>query len=326
MGPQRREFGKGAGFRSLLTTACASHLVRPKHVALQSRGAHGCLGRRHEARNPKYFQSWASSGRASAVTTRRFPFALGGATGSVTIRNGVIEIIKTNDRGNIVIEGPSFETETNRWLRLAADVEVESSNGDICHGFVRAHGRHPSYGVDELFERDYAGGGIPQSHGLPESTKDRTYRKYCAYANKDGHVVPVIVVTGSPSVSTWRNWVVMDMRAETDAWREAIKPMTPKIRDRERMDEAEYDRGVAADFQHTAKGCPLDGVELFFMSMVKKRVPSRKGTRMHRVRAFRREKFAGGQSRTRASRSSSRTSGSARCRVHAAIGLRTALT
>lgn len=289
-------YGKGAGFTVWADGERVHRAGKPESCLLFAKTPRtAAWGDGTEARNAPYFPIagvlWASEGcYDSNFKVRR----TGGATGSVRIRDGVIEIVKTNDRGDIIVEGPAFKTATNQWLRLAADVEVESSNGDICHGFVRAHGRRESYAPDELFERDFAGGGIPQSHGLPESPKGRTYRKYCAYANKDGYVVPAIVVTGGASVSIWRRWVVMDMRAETEAWRESIKPAAPKMREKERMDEAEYDRGLAKDIQHTAKVVSENGVSCLYVDGKKVNPVAYKGPHASGEEIPPPEKFAGG--------------------------------
>ena len=137
-------------------------------------------------------------------------------------------------------------------MRLSADVAVSGSNGDYCHGFLRAHGRKPGYGISELFEKDYAGGGIPESLGLPNSPCGQTYRKYASEVAHDGVLTPAIVVAGNPSVSVWSNWSVSSLKAEKQAW--GRKYSTWGLpRERDRIDEAAYDRGLAADVQHTAK-------------------------------------------------------------------------
>lgn len=192
-------------------------------------------------------------------------FKVGGAEGDVRIRNGVICIKRTNDKGCIIVEGPALSAKNDMRLRLAADVEVKNSIGDSCHGFLRAHGKVQCYKPSEDCEADFMAGGIPQSWGLPNSPEGRTYRKYGRHVVKDGSIVPVIVVTGGKSVSEWHNWVVMDLRAETLAWRESIKPFAPKLRDAERQDEATYDAGLAKDVQHTAKVVRENGVSRLYV-------------------------------------------------------------
>ena len=192
-------------------------------------------------------------------------FKVGGAEGNVRIADGVIRIERTNDKGCIIVEGPSLPAKNGDQLRLASDVEVTGSVGDSCHGFLRAHGKVQLYKPSETCERDFMAGGIPQSWGLPESPKGRTYRKYGRHVVKDGTVVPVIVIDGGPSVSTWSNWVVMDMREENKTWREQIKPFAPKIRDSERQDETTYDASLSKDIQHTAKVVRENGVSRLYV-------------------------------------------------------------
>lgn len=192
-------------------------------------------------------------------------FKVGGAEGNVRITGGVIRIERTNCKGCIIVEGPSLPAKNGAELRLAADVEVSGSIGDSCHGFLRAHGKVQLYKPSETCERDFMAGGIPQSWGLPNSPKGRTYRKYGRHVVKDGTIVPVIVIDGGMSVSTWSNWVVMDMREEAKAWREQIKSLAPKIRNGERQEEAIYDVMLAKDIQHTAKVVRENGVSRLYV-------------------------------------------------------------
>ena len=192
-------------------------------------------------------------------------FKVGGAEGSVRIADGVVHIERKNDKGYIIVEGPRLSAKNGALMRLAADVEVGNSIGDSCHGFLRAHGKVQRYKPSETCEHDFMAGGIPQSWGLPESPKGRTYRKYGRHLVKDGSIVPVIVITGGPSVSTWSNWVVMDLREESKAWRAQIKPFAPKIRDGERQSEELYDALLAKDVQHTAKVVRENGVSRLYI-------------------------------------------------------------
>ena len=178
---------------------------------------------------------------------------VGGAEGQVEVRNGVVTIIKTNDKGYLIVEGPEFAAgEQGQAVRLAADVAVTGSHGDYCHGFLRAHGKKAEYGVSELFEKDYGGGGVPESLGLPNSTQGQTYRKYANAVAHDGVLAPAIVVSGSPSVSVWSNWTVSSLKAEQLAWSRKYNTWGVP-REKDRQDEAAYDRALASDVQHTAK-------------------------------------------------------------------------
>ena len=261
------KYGKGAGFSVWADGKEVRRFGRPRSCLLfGDRVRTAGWGDGTASREDFYPYAgirWRGDGcNDSAFTVRK----LGGAEGEVKIRDGEIRIVKTNEKGYIVVEGPAFAAaKANEWLRLAADVEVEDAIGDSCHGFVRAYGERLSYGVSELFERDYSGGGIPYNWGLPESPKGRTYRKYAPYVAKDRKVVPVLIVTGGASVSTWRNWVVMDMAEETRTWRKRVEQRVPKIRDAERQDEATYDAELAKDIQHTAKVVRENGVSRLYV-------------------------------------------------------------
>lgn len=187
----------------------------------------------------------------------------GGAEGEVTISNGVVRIVKTNAKGHLVVSAPEFAVSPKGMaVRLSADVAVSGAHGDYSHGFLRAHGKVARYGVSELFEKDYAGGGIPESLGLPNAPAGRTYRKYGTAVAHDGMLTPCIVIAGEPSVSVWTNWTVSSLAAEKAAWRKTYNTWgVPHENDR--LDVAAYDRGLAADRVHTARVIrSADGPEL----------------------------------------------------------------
>ena len=248
-----RRYGKGAGFsvwadgrevhRAGAPAPCRLFDPRPLTAGWENKDP-------DRKEFPTEGVIWRAAGCADAAFS---VIRAGGAEGSVEVKNGVVRIVKTNEKGYLIVEGPEFATaEPDQSVRLLADVAVTGSNGDYCHGFLRAHGRKPGYGISELFEKDYAGGGIPESLGLPNSPRGQTYRKYASEVAHDGVLTPAIVVAGNPSVSVWSNWSVSSLKAEKQAW--GRKYSTWGVpRERDRMDEAAYDRGLAADVQHTAK-------------------------------------------------------------------------
>ena len=183
-----------------------------------------------------------------------------GAEGEMLVMDGAIRIVKTNDKGFLIVEGPAFDIEKGREVRLSADVEVSGSNGETAHGFLRAYGKAPNYGVSPLFESDFAAAGIPRMLGLPNSPKGQTYRKYGNQVAKDEVMTPVIVVDGSPSVSTWKGWKVSDLKAEREEWHKATRVRWPKVKDKDREDEAKFAAGLAADTQHTAEVVRMNGI------------------------------------------------------------------
>ncbi len=246
-------YGKGAGFsvwsdgtevfRAGAPTRCLLFSRRPVTAGWENKDP-------SRTEFPTYGVLWRADNCIDDAFT---VIKAGGATGQITVGNGVVTIVKTNDKGYLIVEGPEFATsEPDQAVRLSADVAVTGSNGEYCHGFLRAHGRKSEYGISELFEKDYAGGGIPESLGLPNSPRGQTYRKYASEVAHDGVLTPAIVVAGNPSVSVWSNWTVSSLKAEKQAWGRKYSAWGLP-RERDRMDEAAYDRGLAADVQHTAK-------------------------------------------------------------------------
>ena len=200
---------------------------------------------------------WAAEGcHNSAFVLKK----ISGAEGEMTVKGGVVRIVKTNDKGYLVVEGPAFPIATNRAVRLTADVAATGSNGEISHGFLRAYGRQPSYGVSPLFESDFAAGGIPRMLGLPNAPAGQTYRKYGNYVTMDDVLTPVVVVAGAPSVSTWSNWTVSDLAAERTAWRAATRARWPKVKDADRQDLKAFSDALAKDRVHTAEVVRRNGV------------------------------------------------------------------
>ena len=253
-------YGKGAGFFVYADGEEVYRAGAPQNCRLFSTRP---LTAGWEDRNPKRVEFeepdvlWAASGCAdkSFVLQKFF-----GAEGELKASGGVLRIVKTNDKGYLVVEGPSFAIETNREVRLSADVEVSGSNGETAHGFLRACGKNRSYGVSPLFESDFAAGGIPQSLGLPNSPKGQTYRKYGSQVAKDGVLTPVIVVDGSPSVSIWSGWKVSDLKSEREKWHKTTRVRWPKVKDKDRQGEKEFATQLASDVEHTAEVARRNGI------------------------------------------------------------------
>lgn len=256
----RRRYGKGAGFvvfadgrevhRAGAPRPCRLFGERPVTAGWEDRNPG-----RVEFVEPEVL--WKGDGcHNSAFVLRK----IAGAEGDMTVRDGAIRIVKTNDKGCLVVEGPAFPIETNREVRLSADVRVTGSDGEVSHGFLRARGKAPRYGVSSLFESDFAAGGIPQSLGLPNAPSGQSYRKYGSYVTKDGVLTPAIVVDGAPSVSVWSNWKVSDLKAERAKWHAETRVRWPKIKDKDRQDEKEFAAQLAADVVHTAEVVRENGV------------------------------------------------------------------
>ena len=191
-----------------------------------------------------------------------------GAEGIVEIEKGVVRIEKTNEKGAIVVAAPGFDVPpgTND-VRLAADVAVPDADADYSSGYLRAYGKDEKLEICFALERNFfgLGGGHNEMRGFACSAPGMTYRKYAHYRATEGRVTPVIVVSGAPSTSIWRNWTVEDLPAAQAKWAEHFKTQQAKDHAGERVDEAAFDRALAADVEHTAEIRTVDGVSRLFV-------------------------------------------------------------
>ena len=191
-----------------------------------------------------------------------------GAEGKVTFTNGTIRIEKTNAEGYILVVAPGFDVPpgTND-VRLAADVAVPDADADYSSAFLRAYGRKERLGMCTVLEKEFfgAGGGHNEMRGLACSAPGMTYRKYAHYRSTDGRVTPVIVIAGAPSTSIWRNWTIEDLPAAQAKWAEYFKTQQAKDHAGERVNEAAFDRAIAADTEHSAEIRTVDGVSRLFV-------------------------------------------------------------
>ena len=206
----------------------------------------------------------ADFGRAEGFKVERRD----GAEGTVSFSAGTLRIEKTNAKGLIVVTAPGFDVPpgTND-VRLAADVAVPDADANYSSGFLRAYGRKEQLGICFALERNFfgLGGGNNEMRGLACSAPGMTYRKYAHYRATEGRVTPVIVVSGAPSTSIWRNWTVEDLPAAQAKWAEYFKTQQAKDHAGERVDEAAFDRAIAADVEHTAEIRTVEDVSRLFV-------------------------------------------------------------
>ena len=191
-----------------------------------------------------------------------------GAEGKVEIGKGAIRIEKTNSDGLIVVTAPWFDVpQGTNDVRLSADVEVPDADADYSSGYLRAYGKKERLDICAALERDYFcfGGGHAEMRGLPCSAPGVTYRKYAHSRVVDGRVTPAIVVSGAPSTSIWRNWTVEDLAAAQAKWAAYFKTRQAGDHAGDRVDEAAFDRAIAADVEHTAEIRTVDGFSRLFV-------------------------------------------------------------
>ena len=184
-----------------------------------------------------------------------------GAEGTVTFADGVLTVEKTNDKGLIVITAPSFVAVTNQPLRFMADVHCDRGDYFYAQAGLRAHGSKESLTPYwELETRHFSMGGAEEMRATVNQAPGMTNRKFCHYRAKEGVVTPVIVVSGAPSRTAWRNWLADDLDAADQKWAGYFEARTAHDHAAERMDEAAFDRMIGADAEHSACLKRVDGV------------------------------------------------------------------
>ena len=190
----------------------------------------------------------------------------GGAMGSFSVADGKLRISKTNSQGLLVLKAKPFKVDQSTHLRMFADVEVVAENPDCAYGLLRAYGTNESLCLDFAAEKgNFSGGGKPSMLGMPNTAPHTPYRKYAHFIASDGVVTPVIAIGGTPSSSVWRNWTFEDLPSAQRAWKEFYATKTAKDNSVAMMDEAEFDRAIARDIQHTAEVRTVDGVSRLFV-------------------------------------------------------------
>ena len=188
-----------------------------------------------------------------------------GAAGVVEIRDGTVSVLKTNDVGKIVITAKPFAAEKGRELAFAADVEVDGTDWSVAKGRLCAYGEKESFKVCKLDEVDGRWGNRCIMWELPNSAPGTTYRKYTQHVS-EGQVTPVILISGGPSRSVWRNWLAEDRQHQRAAWQKERDRRNAVNRFKERViDRETFEKALAADVDHTAKVCAVDGVSTLFV-------------------------------------------------------------
>lgn len=184
-----------------------------------------------------------------------------GAMGSMRILSDGIRLEKLNDEGYVIVKAPYFTVTRDETLRLFADVEVSDGDPDYACGFLRAYGTNENFTMCyELEAQNFSMGGQESMRNMRHSAPDTPYRKYAHFRARDGVVTPVIILTGSRSVSVWRNWTAEDLDDAQAQWQTFYATKTAKDNSAAMIDEVAFDKGVAADVEHTAEVRTIDGV------------------------------------------------------------------
>ena len=145
-----------------------------------------------------------------------------GAEGSVEVVNGEIRVEKTNDRGYLLVKVAPFELKAGVRAQFRADVHVVSAVPDCSHAFLRASAGDDWLGYQKGMS---AGGSRPTVNcGLIQQPAGMYYRKRFTYRGEGAKVHPMIVVSGSPSVSQWKDWSADDVKDVDELFLKKIRP------------------------------------------------------------------------------------------------------
>ena len=199
--------------------------------------------------------------RADFSRTNDFTVSLrDGATGRVDIGADGIRIRKTNTDGFIVVTAKPFPAKRKDQIRFSADQVSADSDVNYSNGFLRYYGRTEHFGISNAEGQNFWGGGTHTMRAIPCTAPGMKYRKYAQYYAEDDVVTPVIVVSGTPSDSTWSDWLAEDVDAAQKAWQPFWDSRISGDHSGDRMDEAAFDALIAADRGHVAEIRRIDGV------------------------------------------------------------------
>ena len=214
---------------------------------------------RQEASVPEEKLIW----RADTAFERNFRLVKrNGAEGKMEIRNGEIYVHKSNAIGELIVETAPFPLHSHVTALLSAEVHVESATPGRSHALIKATPSLEDYGTPN-FTRDRKDGNSRNiNYGLNEQPAGMYYRKYSYYKGENADLYPRIIISGDPSITSWRNWIAMDEKDEQAVYaqlhkesEERRKPLKDTV-----VSAEEVARQCAASIDHTAKMVTEDGV------------------------------------------------------------------
>ena len=177
-----------------------------------------------------------------------------GAEGTLTVTPRGLRVVKTNNKGFLVVTAKSFHSSTNRMLRISADLAVRGATSDYSIGFLRACGEKMSLGIQLDDKTGESIIGWPQMSNLINTAPGMSYRKFYNYRSVDGTVTPMIIVAGYASTSVWANWVAEDHVEASKLWKKEGWCPNPSHRQKpDLIPDEEFDKMIVADIDHTAK-------------------------------------------------------------------------
>lgn len=196
-----------------------------------------------------------------------------GATGTVSMvkmrRGPAIEIAKRNAVGYVVVRPKSpFGAPPGTRLRAYAGSESRDADCGYSYGFLVMHGGKERLSHFSKFDR-FGRGGPKQTlmANTPPGMPDMKFAHFETDSTSGTNVYAAIVVAGAPSVSIWSGWGVEDFGAASASWWKAVRERRPpgKVRQGGAVSDGDFDAGLAADIDHTAKVEWRDGYSKFIL-------------------------------------------------------------
>ncbi|MBE6399557.1 MAG: hypothetical protein E7041_05390 [Lentisphaerae bacterium] len=191
-----------------------------------------------------------------------------GAKGEVKIvdsrhRNGKKSLLikKSNHDGYIVITpAKPCAMPVNTELQCSIYASCSDANPMYTPAFIRMYGKVPS--LEYYGKLDGRGPGGPRMSKMLNSAPNVWERKLChrkSDADTGNMITPAIVVAGPPSTSYWDDWKIENFFQAKEAWYRYLKSHVTPDDTASKMPDAEFDKFIAADTDHTAKIVVRDG-------------------------------------------------------------------
>ena len=208
---------------------------------------------------------------------------INGAEGSVTFRDGIIEIDKTNDKGLIALipkNKLSFPQMKHR--RFRASIQIECTNAQIfaSEAYLSFDSQDKTFGLTPLDSRQW-GRGMPRNRMLLNTAPGVREIKYAHVESNPIDVpAPALVVSGGRNTVRCTDWVVEDYDLAQVKWREARNAKQVSKFSHPIISEKEFLSRLVAEPEHSAKvvhkgdrmAIEVDGVEVptaFYKTMTR---------------------------------------------------------
>lgn len=229
---------------ALAATACAG-----------TPGWEDCGGRRWPSPVKVLWRANLSAGENAFSVERRE-----GAEGSVDfVRSGtgcVLRIEKTNSEGYILVKARKpYAAKIGVALRARALVDACSEDTEHALGYLRMYGRKENLARNADIDGARGSGGMKMAFlvNTPPGSPERKLAHFRPTDKTGGEVTPAIVVAGTASSTVWSEWTIEEQAAAVSAWRSEVAARTPPDRAADRIPEDVFEKGLAADRDHTAR-------------------------------------------------------------------------